>query len=110
MTREEASAWMHGLKGFFSMRDINEALDVAISALRAPTREMVERMRGEWQVCFEDWRKQMAGDQCSKCGFQNYGPSNLYNFCPNCGIPMTDAAVDMVMERISEMEEMTNEH
>lgn len=73
----------------------------------APTREQVEKVRGEWQVCFEDWRKQIAGDQCSKCGFQHYGTSiNLYKFCPHCGAPMTDEAVETVMERINEMEGM----
>ena len=80
------------------------ALDFALSALRPVSREQVEKVwRGEWQVCFEDWRKQIAGDQCSKCGFQHYGTSiNLYKFCPHCGAPMTDEAVEMVMERWKE--------
>ena len=74
---------------------------VALSALRPIAREQVEKMRGEWQVCFEEWQNhRVEGEQCSKCGFQNYGPSNLYNFCPKCGSPMTDKAVDMVMERL----------
>ena len=86
------------------------SLDMAIAALRPISREQVERMRGEWQVCFEDWRKQIAGDQCSKCGFQHYGTSiNHYHFCPACGAPMTDEAVQMVMERINKMEETGNE-
>ena len=80
------------------------ALELALSALRPVSREQVERMRGEWQVCFEDWRKQIAGDQCSKCGFQHYGTSiNHYHFCPACGAPMTDEAVQMVMERLEEV-------
>ena len=80
-----------------------QGLDVAISALRPVSREQVEKLRGEWQVCFEDWRKQMAGDQCSKCGFQHYGTSiNHYHFCPACGAPMTDEAVEMVMEVLYE--------
>ena len=70
--------------------------------------EQVEKLRGEWQICFEDWRKQMAGDQCSKCGFQHYGTSiNRYKFCPACGAPMTDEAVDMVMERLEALYEET---
>ena len=73
----------------------------ALKALRPVSREQVEKYRGEWQICFEDWRKQMAGDQCSKCGFQHYGTSiNHYKFCPACGAPMTDEAVQMVMERL----------
>ena len=107
MTREEASAILEESKRqneimrdnpstFWASQQMAEgvknakrriaALDFAISALRPVSREQVEKLRGEWQVCFEDWRKQMAGDQCSKCGFQHYGTSiNHYNFCPACG-------------------------
>ena len=31
----------------YTFEQINEALDLALSALRGPTREMVEEMRGE---------------------------------------------------------------
>ena len=83
-----------------------EALQMLTAALRPISREQVEWMRGEWQVCFEDWRKQIAGDQCSKCGFQHYGTSiNHYHFCPACGAPMTDEAVQMVMGRLEELNE-----
>ena len=79
---------------------------MSLSALRPVSRGQVEQMRGEWQVCFEDWRKQMAGDQCSKCGFQHYGTSiNHYKFCPACGAPMTDEAVQMVMERLEALKD-----
>ena len=111
MTREEAIKLLKQYQGYdpmfpdgetlkhaFDLTD--ETVDTLLSALRPVSREQVEKLRGEWQVCFEDWRKQMAGDQCSKCGFQHYGTSiNHYKFCPACGAPMTDEAVDMVMER-----------
>ena len=85
-----------------------EAVALALTALRPVSREQVERMRGEWQVCFEDWRKQMAGDQCSKCGFQHYGTStHHYKFCPACGAPMTDEAVDIIMRRLETLYETT---
>ena len=82
---------------------------VKIEALRPVTREQVEKAwRGEWQVCFEEWQNhRVEGEQCSKCGFQNYGPSNLYNFCPKCGSPITDKAVDMVMERLEALHSET---
>ena len=71
--------------------------------LRPITREQVEKMRGEWRECFEDWREQIAGNQCSKCGFQNYGTSiNHYHFCPACGSPMTGEAVEMTLKRLEE--------
>ena len=110
MTREEAIAELESIKQcqVDTRREI-EALDLALYALRPVSREQVEKVRGKWQVCFEDWRKQMAGDQCSKCGFQHYGTSiNHYKFCPACGAPMTDEAVDMMLERIKKMEETGN--
>ena len=110
MTREEAITIIervqHTEAKWPGTEDTLEALDLAFAALRGPTREMVERMRGEWRECFEDWRKQIAGDQCSKCGFQHYGTSiNHYHFCPACGAPMTDEAVDMMLEKLEEMYE-----
>ena len=111
MTREEAinrikdHMKVHHIGEYPHIR-LKEALDMSITALRPVSREQVEKLRGEWQVCFEDWRKQMAGDQCSKCGFQHYGTSiNHYHFCPACGAPMTDEAVQMVMERLEALYE-----
>lgn len=112
MTRDEAikniTMWMYATSDL-PPKQVAEALDLAIAvlrqdedtALRHVSREQVEKVRGEWKVCFEDWRKQIAGDQCSKCEFQHYGTSiNHYHFCPACGSPMTDEAMEMVMERL----------
>ena len=56
---------------------------------KQPTADVVEVRRGKWQPCYEDWRKQIEGDECSACGFQHYG-TNIrdYPFCPNCGARM----------------------
>ena len=44
---------------------------------------------GRWVVCYEDWRKQIAGDECSACGFKSFGIGiSHYNYCPNCGAKM----------------------
>ena len=79
------------------------ALDLALAALRGPTREMVERMRGEWMFpIFAD--QQDANDprcQCSECGSIET-PLARHRFCPACGSPMTDEAVDMMLERWKE--------
>ena len=40
---------------------------------------------------------------CSKCGKQS--PDNFLNFCGYCGAPMTDEAVEMVMERMEALHE-----
>ena len=64
---------------------------VKIEALRPITREQVERVwRGEWIDCSNGW-------MCSRCEHDN---TYAKPFCPNCGAPMTDKAVDMVMERL----------
>ena len=108
--------WTHEFADSCVQKEIQEKLRPQImelvqniAALRPVSREQVERMRGEWQVCFEDWRKQIAGDQCSKCGFQHYGTSiNHYHFCPACGAPMTDEAMQMVMERLEALHDTGN--
>lgn len=75
-------------------------LDTILTALRPVSRERVERMRGEWMFpIFGD--QQDANDprcQCSKCGSIET-PLARHRFCPSCGAPMTDEAVEIVMER-----------
>ena len=46
--------------------------------------------------------------KCSKCGHEAFAIA-LYvkdeNFCPHCGAPMTDEAVQMVMERLEALKD-----
>lgn len=109
MTRKEAREWLlDHIPSKTIMPEAYSAYQTAIFALCPVSREQVEKWRGEWQICFEDWRKQMAGDQCSKCGFQHYGTSiNHYKFCPACGAAQTDEAVDMMLEK---WKDVLNEH
>ena len=104
MTREEAIKVLNNFPidfrnsgGFEAM----EALKIAILALRTVSREQVEKAwRGEWKGVPKLGVYDMA---CSKCG---YSPGIRFyssEFCPNCGAPMTDEAVEMVMERLEEM-------
>ena len=75
-----------------------EALSVALSALRPVSREQAEKVwRGEWK---ENKNVAIESAICSKCKtvFQAYYGN--YQFCPRCGAPMTDEAVEMVMERM----------
>lgn len=68
----------------------------------APTRERVEKVRkGEW-IAQQDEHKEYI-KKCSKCGFPISGWWGADKFCANCGAPMTDEAVEMVMERMEEM-------
>lgn len=75
-----------------------EMAEIALAALRGPTREQVEKMRGEWTT----------DGVCSRCGFDAMYYKGVpvqvrTNYCPTCGAPMTDEAVDMVMERLEEI-------
>ena len=83
------------------VKEVYEMLKAGLSALRPITREQVEKAwRGEWKGVPKIGVYNMA---CSKCG---YSPGIRFyssEFCPNCGAPMTDKAVDMVMERLEAM-------
>ena len=69
----------------------------ALKALRPVSRERVERIRGEW---IEYEHPHII--YCTRCDYGT-GPKEKTRFCPYCGAPMTDEAVDMVMERLEEM-------
>ena len=74
-----------------------EALDVALSALHPVSREQVEKVwRSEWI------KDTPLGHRCKSCGCLVVGQTN---FCPNCGAPTTDEAVQMVMERLEALHE-----
>ena len=101
MTREEAIKSLQNIVEYWTYKPTEvEAAKMAITALRPVSREQVERMRGEWMFpIFGD--QQDANDprcQCSKCGSIET-PLARHRFCPACGAPMTDEAVDMVMKR-----------
>ena len=114
MTREEASVLLKMMFAFWANThertnvEMEMALNLALTALRPVSREQVEKVwRGEWIGIPNMGVYDIA---CSKCGY----PAGIRfwssDFCPNCGAPMTDESVDMVMEKINNMEEMTNEH
>lgn len=91
------------------------AINVAQAVLRPVSREQVERMwKGEWIAVTESeitgFNPEFAGCdpiggyKCSRCKAEAALDCNdefvLGNFCPVCGAPMTDEAVEMVMERL----------
>ena len=130
MTREEAIEELERLLSHWDDLEIGtrsfrwyskDAVEVAITALRPVSREQVEKVwRGEWikrhkhrggfrrvkgiddmgeqhEVTIDE-RCEYDDLYCSKCGKQS--PDNFLNFCGYCGAPMTDEAVEMVMERL----------
>ena len=129
MKREEAIARIqdhmerHHI-GEYPHIKLEEALKLAITALRGPTREQVSAAcRGEWvkkhkhrggfrrvtgvddmgeeHTITIDERCEYDDLYCGLCGTQS--ADNFLDFCPSCGAPMTDKAVDIVMKRLEEM-------
>ncbi len=79
------------------------ALRVAIATLRPVSREQVEKVwRGEWEDMREAY-KDVPKRRCSRCKNVFIGLDTP--FCEVCGAPMTDEAVEMVMERLEELYE-----
>lgn len=110
MTREEAiytiERLAHTEAKWPGTEDTLEALDMALSALRPVSREQVEKMRGEWMFPIFAGQKD-ANDprcQCSECGSIET-PLARHRFCSACGAPITDEAVDMVMERLEALKD-----
>lgn len=86
------------LKRAFDLTD--ETVDTLLTALRPVSREQIEKVwRGEWTGSFNA--------HCSLCGaFSTMAYIRKSgNFCANCGAPMTDEAVQMVMERMKELKD-----
>ena len=81
-----------------------QALQVALTALRGPTREQVEKMRGEIVETVEKGRMKRVFSCCG-CDFTSLTCWITPKFCPSCGAPMTDEAVDMVMERMEALKD-----
>ena len=84
-------------------------LDTILTALRPVSREQVEKVwRGEWNYSHTTETDHFAVVKCSKCGHEAFAIA-LYvkdeNFCPHCGAPMTDEAVQMVMERLEALKD-----
>ena len=70
---------------------------LAISALRPVSRERVEKV----------WEKCQHSRVCGTCKVCVSGRYQQANFCAACGAPLTDEAVEMVMERMEALHEKT---
>ena len=133
MTKEEATKRLKGLKARCERliasssarnpeewRKDEEAVDIALTALRPVSREQVEKVwRGEWEWYDEEVGSPLEGIErewgwrCSKCkvvlpdDFDDPDNPPAMRFCQWCGAPMTDEAVEMVMERMEALYEKT---
>lgn len=94
----------HPEEDYAEMAKYLKALQVALSALRPVSREMVKKAEWIWST----------GDvySCSSCGKKTHVDecmeNPIYNFCPFCMAPMTDEAVEMVLERMEELKDATD--
>lgn len=76
------------------IRDFNALIEFIDASLRPVNQEQVKKgWRGEWKMCSNN------KGICSECHKQD-GIDPLAKFCRYCGAPMTDEAVQMVMERM----------
>lgn len=93
---DESGAYLFDLDG--------QALDLALSALRPITREQMENVwKGKWEP---------GNPICPICGKDKFDKLDadiwadwMPNFCPHCGAPMTDEAVEMMMERMEALKD-----
>ena len=109
MTREEAKEEILDYMKSDCYLDApsNEACEIAVKALSPVRRELVENVwMGEWLFpIFADQKD--ANDtrcQCSECGSIET-PLARHRFCPSCGAPMTDEAVQIVMKRLEALKD-----
>lgn len=103
MTREEAIKSLQNIIEYWTYKPTEvEAAKMSIAALRPVSREQVERVRGEW-INTNKEVEQMC--KCSKCGYPISYFWSRTPFCPNCGAPMTDEAVDI---RLKELEALND--
>lgn len=102
MKREELRQWFaEWLDDYYdelcSEDDLTpEVAESVLTALRPVSREQVEKA---WRGC----------EKCNGAGEYSRYAENLTKillakYCPHCGRPLTDEAVDMVMERLEGME------
>ena len=84
------------------------ALDIALSALRPVRREQVEKSWAGCEYCEKHKinlvRIEMNYND-SPGSPKRLNPTRVPKFCPICGRPLTDEAVQMVMERLEALYE-----
>lgn len=78
-------------------RERKEMAEIALAALCGPTREQVEKV---WKGC----------EKCNGAGeysryAENLTKTLLAKYCPHCGRPLTDEAVEITLRRLEALHE-----
>ena len=121
MTREEAIEELERLlrhwdlidEGIYDLSEHDkDAVEIALSALRPVSREQVEKVWPGCPYCKEDGEGyvQKFGAYSILDGEVTTGhckPQKI-KFCPHCSCPLTDEAVEMVMERMEALHDTEN--
>ena len=110
MTREEASVLLKMMFAFWANThertnvEMEMALNLAISALHPVSRGQIEQNKRRWEVQTSIFPYYY----CSGCGesFEIHSyDKEKYRFCPYCMSPMTDEAVEMMLQRMETLNE-----
>lgn len=68
------------------------------------SREQVEKVWRGCDLCLDDsWQRNLMIPK--RFDHTSMLSAELAQFCPGCGRPLTDAALDMVMERLETMKD-----
>ena len=103
MTRKKTLKWVKTRTRSVAIPGTRETQEAAIATLRPVSREQVEKV---WPGC--DFCKIELDDYPYIVAHSDYSSSDTCyepSFCPICGKPLTDEAVEMVMERLGELYE-----
>lgn len=106
MKREELRQWFAEwlddyYDGMYSEDDLTpEVAESVLAALRPVSREQVEKAWMGCKYCDEEW------GTCNPITNRFVmPPRGGIQYCPMCGKPLTDEAVQMVMERLEALHE-----
>lgn len=111
MTKEEAIKSLKNIVEYWTYKPTEvEAAKMAIAALRPVSREQVEKVWPGCDFCntadFGEFGFEITKHYAKICcalGNWRFPEKEQFLFCPKCGKPLRDEAVDIVMERLEEI-------